>query len=283
MAGQILAFPRRDRPEEPAAEGLELLLAGPEAERPATLLFLHGAAAAAWVWAEHAMPAFAAAGWRSVALSFRGHGRSSGRALLHSLGLLDYLSDARAAIAAIEGPVVLVGHSLGALVAQMLLGDPRIAAIVMLAPVPAEGLAAVNVRLALTDPFLWQEVARMPWLAAGLAPPERLRHALFSARLPDERALALMARMQPESLRALAEAQWPRPVASARLVGTPALVLGAAKDPLVPEDTVLRTAWFHGADRAMLDHIGHAMMLDAGWEQPVALALAWLEGLCLGR
>jgi len=92
-----------------------------------------------------------------------------------------------------------------------------------------------------------------------------------------------MARMQPESLRALAEAQWPRPVASARLVGTPALVLGAAKDPLVPEDTVLRTAWFHGADRAMLDHIGHAMMLDAGWEQPVALALAWLEGLCLGR
>ena len=283
MVGQVLAFPRRTQTEPAVAEGLELLLAGPEGARPATLLFLHGASVGAWVWAEHAMPAFARAGWRCGAVSFRGHGQSSGRSALHGWGLLDYVTDARAAIAAIEGPVVLVGHSLGALVAQMLLGDPRVAAIVMLAPVPAEGLAAVNVRLPLTDPFLWKEVARMPWLAGGLAPPERLRHALFSARLPDERALALMARMQPESLRALAEAQWPRPVASARLVGTPALVLGAAKDPLVPEDTVLRTAWFHGADRAMLDHIGHAMMLDAGWEQPVALALAWLEGLCLGR
>jgi len=282
VAGQVLAFPRRDRPE-PAAEGIELLLAGPEAERPATLLFLHGAAAGAWIWAEHAMPAFAAAGWRCVAVSFRGHGESSGRGLLHTFGLLDYLSDVRAAMAAIEGPIVLVGHSLGALVAQMLLGDPRLAAVVMMAPVPAEGLAAASVRLALTDPLLWQEVARMPWLAAGVPPPERLRHALFSERLRDERAAALMARMQPESLRALAEAQWPRPVASARLVGVPALVLGATADPLVPQDAVLRTAWFHGADRAMLDRVGHAMMIDAGWEQPVALVRAWLEGLRLGR
>jgi pimeloyl-ACP methyl ester carboxylesterase len=283
VAGQVVAFPHRDRPQPEAAEGLELLVAGPKDERPANLLFLHGASVGAWVWAEHAMPAFARAGWRCGAVSFRGHGQSSGRSALHGWGLLDYVTDARAALAALGGPVVVIAHSLGALVAQLLLGDPRIRALVMFAPVSAEGLAPASLRLALTDPFLWKEVARMSWLAGGLAPPERLRHALFSARLPDERALALMARMQPESLRALAEAQWPRPVASARLVGTPALVLGAAKDPLVPEDTVLRTAWFHGADRAMLDHIGHAMMLDAGWEQPVALALAWLEGLCLGR
>jgi pimeloyl-ACP methyl ester carboxylesterase len=87
--------------------------------------------------------------------------------------------------------------------------------------------------------------------------------------------------MQPESLRALAEAQWPRPVGSARLLGVPALVLGAKADPLVPQDAVLRTAWFHGADRAMLDRIGHAMMLDLGWEHPLTLARTWLEGLSL--
>jgi pimeloyl-ACP methyl ester carboxylesterase len=282
VAGQVLAFPRRDRPEAAATEGLELLLAGPEEERPATVLFLHGASAGAWVWAEHAMPELAQAGWRCAAVSFRGHGQSSGRSALHSWGLLDYVSDARAALAAIDGPVVIVAHSLGALVAQMLLGDPRIRALVMMAPVSAEGLAAANVRLALTDPFLWHEVARMPWNAAGTAPPERLRRALFSETMPEERALALMARMQPESLRVLAEAQWPRPVGSARLLGVPALVLGASADPLVPQDVVLRTAWFHGADRAMVDRIGHAMMLDTGWEKPLALARAWLEGLSLG-
>jgi pimeloyl-ACP methyl ester carboxylesterase len=279
MAGQVVAFPRRDRPAEDRADGLELLLAGPEDQRRATLLFLHGAAAGAWVWAEHVLPSLAADGWRCAALSFRGHGHSYGRGLLHTWGLLDYLSDARAALAALEGPVVIVAHSLGALVAQMLLGDPRIRGLVLMAPVPAEGLAAANMRLAFTDPLLWQEVARMPWLAAGLPAPERLRHALFSEALPEARAAEHLSRMQPESLRALAEAQWPRPVGSARLLGVPSLVLGAKADPLVPQDAVLRTAWFHGADRAMFDRIGHAMMLDAGWEQPLALARAWLDGL----
>jgi pimeloyl-ACP methyl ester carboxylesterase len=278
MAGQVLAFPRRDRREE-AGEGLELLLAGPEDQRPATLLFLHGAAAGAWVWAEHVLPSLAADGWRCAALSFRGHGQSYGRNFLHAWSLLDYLSDTRAALAALDGPVVIIAHSLGALVAQMLLGEPRLRGLVLMAPVPAEGLAAANMRLAFTDPLLWQEVAGMPWLAAGLPAPARLRHALFSPALPDEAALAHLARMQPESLRALAEAQWPRPVGSARLLGVPALVLGAKADPLVPQDAVLRTAWFHGADRAMIERIGHAMMLDAGWEQPLALARAWLDGL----
>lgn len=282
MAGQVLAFPRRDRSAPAETDGLELLLAGPEDQRPATLLFLHGAAAGAWVWAEHVMPSLAAGGWRCAAVSFRGHGHSWGRGLLHTWGLLDYLADARAALDALEGPVVLVAHSLGGLVAQMLLGDPRIRALVLMAPVPAEGLAAANMRLAFTDPLLWQEVARMPWLAEGVAPPARLRHALFGEALDDAAALGHLSRMQPESIRALAEAQWPRPVASARLIGVPALVLGSARDRLVPPDAVLRTAWFHGADRAMLDCVGHAMMLDAGWEQPLALARTWLEGQRFG-
>ncbi|WP_291295605.1 alpha/beta hydrolase [Elioraea sp.] len=283
MAGQVLAFPRRDRSAPAETDGLELLLAGPEDQRPATLLFLHGAAAGAWVWAEHAMPSLAASGWRCAAVSFRGHGNSWGRGLLHTWGLLDYLADARAALDALDGPVIVVAHSLGALVAQMMLGDQRIRGMVLMAPVPAEGLAAANMRLAITDPLLWQEVARMPWLAEGVAPPARLRHALFGEAMEDGHAAAHLSRMQPESIRALAEAQWPRPVASARLLGVPTLVLGAKADPLVPPDAVLRTAWFHGADRAMLDRIGHAMMLDTGWEQPLALARTWIEGLDLGR
>lgn len=267
---------RRDRaaPADPAA-GLELLIAGGAAHRP-TLLFLHGAAAAAWIWAEHLLPALAAAGWRAAALSFRGHGGSAGRQLLHGLGLVDYMLDARAAMEAVGGPVVLVGHSLGGLVAQMLLGDARIRGLVLLAPVPPEGLVAASWRLAVTDPLLWREVARMPWVEAVRTPPARLRRALFSDALPEARATALLARFQAESLRALAEAQWPRPVASARLVGVPALVVAAGADPLLPADALLRTAWLHGAEHLTIDGIGHAMMLDAGWPRVAAAILDFL-------
>lgn len=262
---EVIPFRRRAAPPPEPVRGLELLRTEPDGARPATVLFLHGAAGAAWMWAEHLMGALAASGWRTAALSFRGHGASAGRDTLHGFGLLDYLVDARAAIAALGGPVVLVGHSLGGLVAQMLLGDPRIRGLVLLAPVPPEGLAGANWRLACTDPVLWHEVARMPWADAGGTPPVRLRRALFSDALPDHLAWGYIARLQSESLRALAEAQWPRPVASARLVGVPALVVGAAEDPLVPPDALLRTAWLHGAEHATMDRLGHAMMLDAGW------------------
>lgn len=273
---EVIPFRRRDQPVPAPVPGLELLRAGTADRHPATVLFLHGAAGGAWMWAEHLMGALAAAGWRTAALSFRGHGASAGREALHGLGLLDYVLDARQAIAALGGPVVLVGHSLGGLVAQMLLGDPRIRGMVLLATVTPEGLAGANWRLALTDPALWQEVARMPWADAGGAVPVRLRSALFSAQLPDHLAWGYIARLQPESLRALAEAQWPRPVASARLLGVPGLVVGAADDPLVPSDALLRTAWLHGAEHVTMDRLGHAMMLDADWPRLAETILRFL-------
>lgn len=275
----VIPFRRRDaRPEPPRliGAGLELLVAeGGRAGRPA-LLLLHGASAAAWVWAEHLMPALGAAGWRCAALSFRGHGGSTGRSVLHGLGLLDYLLDARSAIEALGGPVILVGHSLGGLVAQMMLGDPRVRGLILLAPVPPEGLAGASLRLALTDPGLWREAARMPWADAVATAPERLRRALFSDSLPEARATSLLGRFQSESLRAVAEAQFPRPVASARLVGVPALVVASTEDPLVPADALVRTAWLHGADHVVIDTVRHAMMLDAGWPCVVETILRFL-------
>lgn len=273
---EVIPFRRREAPPPEPVRGLELLRAEASVRHPVTVLFLHGAAGGAWMWAEHLMGALAAAGWRSAALSFRGHGGSTGRETLHGFGLLDYLVDARAAIAAIGGPVVLVGHSLGGLIAQMLLGDPRIRGLVLMAPVSAEGLAGANWRLAFTDPVLWQEVARMPWVDAGLVSPVRLRSALFSDALPDHLAWSYIARLQSESLRALAEAQWPRPVGSAQLLGVPALVLGAAEDPLAPPDSLLRTTWLHGAEHVTMDQLGHAMMLDAGWPRVAEAVLRFL-------
>ncbi|WP_157967131.1 alpha/beta hydrolase [Elioraea thermophila] len=264
-------------PERLVVGDIEVLRAGERNDRRPALLFLHGASAAAWVWAEHLMEPLAATGWRCVAVSFRGHGGSHGRALLHGYGLLDYLLDARAALASLDGPAIVIGHSLGGLVAQMLLGDPRLRGVVLMAPVPPEGLAAASLKLAFSDPDLWREVARMPWAEAVETPPQRLRRALFSEALPDARAWSLLQRFQSESLRAVAEAQWPRPVASARLLGLPALVLSSRIDPLVPADAVVRTSWLHGADHVVLETVAHAMMLDHAWGDVVRAVVAWLE------
>jgi len=245
----------------------------PPAPRPGApaLLLLHGAACGAWVWAEGFGSRLAAAGFPVFAPTFN-------RGSTHRpAGLADYADDARAAIAAIHRPVVIVGHSLGGLVAQRLLDQPGVAGIALLAPAPPEGLAWANWRLAMADPPLWRAVARMTEPGAGAAQGALLRRALFSAAMPEAQALRHIARMGSESRSALLEAQAPQPVPPAWGVGKPAVIYGARRDPLVPPDAVVRTAAWHAAPFALLDGMAHAMMLDWGWEGLAERLLAWVE------
>jgi len=257
--------------------GLELISCPAVTPRGPTLLFLHGAAGAAWMWAEHLMPALAAEGWSCLALSFRGHGRSPGADRLQELGLDDYADDVRSVLSAIDGPVILVGHSLGGLVAQRLLLHPSVRGLVLLASVPPEGLAMFNFRLALSQPLLWSEVARLPFMTIpNQASVAMLTNALFSRGFDPGVAERHVLRLGAESFRALNEAQWPNLIASARGLGVPVLSIGAVQDALVPYDAVTRGAVYHGARLRMLGGKGHAIMLDTLWPSLVAMLLAWL-------
>lgn len=245
----------------------------PPAPRPGApaLLLLHGAACGPWVWAEGFGARLSQAGFRTFAPGFN---RGTAQ---RPAGIADFADDARAAIAAIRQPVVIVGHSLGGLVAQRLLAESGVAGIALLAPAPPEGLAWANWRLAMADPPLWRAVARMTEPGAGLAHAALLKRALFSAAMPEALALRHLARMGAESRSALLEAQAPQPVPPAWGVGKPAVIYGARRDPLVPPDAVVRTAAWHAAPFALLDGMAHAMMLDRGWENLADRLLAWVE------
>lgn len=242
----------------------------PRAGAPA-LLLLHGAACGAWVWEEGFAARLAAAGHAVFALGF-GRGRRDAPA-----GLADFAADARAALAAIRRPAVLVGHSLGALVAQRLLAEVAVIGAALLAPVPPEGLAWANWRLAMADPPLWRALARMTEPSVPAADAALLRRALFSAALPDTVAARHLVRMGGESRVALLEAQAPQAVPPAWGLGKPCVVYGARRDRLIPADAVVRTAAWHAAPFALLDEPGHLMMLDAGREGLADRLSGWLE------
>ncbi len=57
-------------------------------------------------------------GWHGVAVSLRGHGRSAGRKDLDRFGLADFVADVASAAASLDQPPVVVGHSMGGVVAQ---------------------------------------------------------------------------------------------------------------------------------------------------------------------
>jgi pimeloyl-ACP methyl ester carboxylesterase len=91
------------------------------------LVLLHGLSANSTSWAP--VVARTAREWRSYALDFRGHGRSDrtpGR-----YRLVDYVDDADRLLQVIGEPAIVVGHSLGAIVAASLAQDrhPLVAAV----------------------------------------------------------------------------------------------------------------------------------------------------------
>jgi len=122
--------------------GLEILCASSPAGTPRrrSLVFLHGAFAGAWVWAEGFLPWFARRGYPAYALSFRGHGESDAAGDLHDLGVNDYRDDVRALLDRFGEAPVLIGHSMGGYVVQKIVEEVDLPAYVLMASVPPSGL-----------------------------------------------------------------------------------------------------------------------------------------------
>lgn len=262
-----------------ASMPLEILQTSPLApsSKP-PLLFLHGAFSGAWVWAEHFLGQMARAGYPAYALSFRGHGNSAATSRYWEHGLADYVDDAREVMRAIGRAPVLIGHSLGGLVAQLCLGRQALAGLVLMAPVPLEGLWPAHAQLAVQDPALWLELLNLPAFgprAAAVSP--RLRRALFAEELPRAAAERHLARMQQTSLRALAEVQLPRFGEDAASLGVRTLVIGREGDRLIPLGAMQRTAWLHRAELRVLPGCAHMTMLEAGWREGADALSEWLD------
>jgi pimeloyl-ACP methyl ester carboxylesterase len=100
-------------------------------DRPPIVL-VHGAANSSLVWT-YWQEALASASWASYAIDLRGHGSSSPYDL-SSTSMLEYASDVRRLVEQLRQPPILIGWSMGGLVAMMVTATGGAAACVGLAP-----------------------------------------------------------------------------------------------------------------------------------------------------
>jgi len=257
----------------PALELLEVRRNGTTENPP--ILCLHGAFGGAWMW-EQFLRAAKTRGRRAIAISVRGHGASEGRQLLRTSTLADYSADVLRAFDEFDEAPVVIGHSLGALLAQRLLGRVMMRALVMLAPLPPEGMVFMSPRLFATVPEIWLGFAHA-LLDSEHPVPEQLKDLIFADRFAPEAARRCLARMGPESARVLMESHLPLPTAPALLFGVPGLVIGGDADPLVTIDSLWRTALYHGAAHITAPKFGHLLHLEPGADQIARMTIDWLE------
>lgn len=256
---------------------LEIIDKGQVTEQhPVPLLFVHGACHGAWCWDDHFLDYFADRGFRSTALSLRGHGASGSTKPLYRTSILDYVDDVRTAVERIGAAPVLIGHSMGGFILQHYLGSFDAPAAVLLGSVPPViGMRDGAKRLWRRHPLI--ALRSNMFGRSKEVFSRRAREALFSADTPDDVIEATVARIGPESRRVVfvdVLFLLPKP----ERVRTPLLVLGAEEDGSVTVDEVQVTARAYGTTATIFPGMGHNMMQDVGWLSVAELIDKWLCG-----
>ena len=161
---------------------------------PVPLLFVHGGWHGAWCWDDHFLDFFAAAGYRAVAVSLRGHGSSPTAKPLPKVSMADYIDDVHSVADDLGGSPVLIGHSLGGFTIQRYLEDRTAPAAVLVGSLPPQGVLGAALRVWRRRPSMTLEARNDPTLLKFLATPALTREYLFSPDTPEaipERSLGI--------------------------------------------------------------------------------------------
>ena len=239
------------------------------------VVLIHGA----WSRGEQWAPARAALeerGYTTVAPTLRFHElpMHEGAMKIASLTLRDYVDDLVSCVNSLDSPPLLIGHSLGGLLAQLVAARTRHAGLVAVCPAPAAGIfgtTPTNLRMSLPHFLLPRSWAKPVY------PPTLKRFCRWVANTQTEQvAHELHSELVCESGRWY----WAMLLGSLRLskdtavdfaaVTTPVLVIGAECDRIVPSGVIRQTAakYRHGTH---VEIPGSDHMVFSGAALPVAI------------
>ena len=244
---------------------------------PVPLLFIHGGWHAAWCWDEHFLGYFADKGFRALAVSLRGHGRSPTRKPLRVCSIADYVEDVSSVADSLPTRPVVIGHSLGGFVVQKYLESREAPAAVLVASIPSRGSVGPLIRRMRKYPWITVRAALTgKMLPAVAGTPQRCRESFFSVHTPEPAVVEYCARLQEESIRAslvdMTVLHLPRPAR----VTAPLLVLAAECDGMFTPDEQRTTARAYRTEAEVFPDIGHDMMLEPAWEAIAQRIHTWL-------
>jgi len=187
---------------------------------PVPLLFVHGAWHAAWCWDEHFLDFFADKGYRSVAMSLRGHGGSPTPKPLHNCSIADYIDDVNAVAQSLPARPVVIGHSMGGFVVQRYLEAHDAPAGVLIASMPPRGVVGFLARYAKQHPWRLAKALITGESSAMFNTPDTVREKFFCPQSPESksRTAPLRYRTRADELRSTrwfstcpAPSVWPHP------------------------------------------------------------------------
>ncbi|HKO17090.1 MAG TPA: alpha/beta hydrolase [Gemmatimonadaceae bacterium] len=261
---------------------LALVTAQPDGSGPdrPPILFIPGLFAGAWVF-DTFLGFFAERGHPGYALNLRGRegsplapGERPGR-----VSVRDYVADADEAAAWIEARAsrpIIVGHSMGGLIAQQLAAEGRARAAVLLSPAPPRGISVLSRGLLARQ---WRYLGKL-LRSRPLFPRWGDARKLLLNRVPEKEQRTQFSRLVPDSGRAARELSLGAIAISAdrlRENECPVLVVASDEDRFIPSRVVERVATRYRAPLFLARGHGHLLMQEPGWQETAAFIEDWLE------
>jgi pimeloyl-ACP methyl ester carboxylesterase len=245
------------------------------------VVLLHGAFCGAWAMS-NLKSAFDTAGFSVHAPNLRHHGGDRNLSTLATTSMRDYAADIRTLINSLPQRPVIVGHSMGGLIAQMLAAEGVAEALILLAPSAPWGVL----------PSHWKEVAsgfglyqNGRYWEQALIPVFEIAAEHILHRLPKNEQRAAFAQMVPESGRAVFEIlQWWLDIGRATEVPVakvtcPIFCAAGGYDTINAPETVRRiAARYRGqATFRLYEKMSHWLIGEPEWSVVASDAIHWLE------
>lgn len=232
---------------------------------------IHGMFAGAWMW-ENYQARFASRGFETHAMQLRGHGDDAGSFDIGGVSLDDYVVDATGAAARLDRPVV-VGHSMGGLIAQKVAEAGLARLLVLVSAAPPRGIPVVSWQL------LRRQLRYVPSLlfSRPMVPNRADADALMFNRTPPRDRDEQFSRLVPDSGRAGRELSLGIPKVDEDRVRVPVLVVTGLDDQFVVPRVARALARKYSAELAEYPGHAHHIITEPGWEQPCDDIISWIE------
>jgi len=248
-----------------------------------TVLFIHGAWTTPRCWRYFA-PLFAEKGYRTLTPAWPLKDRDIGDQLadpeprLAKVGIPEIVAHYEGIIRHLPAPPVLIGHSFGGLIVQLLLDQGYGAAGIAISSVPPRGVPALNLSPVKAAKKLWSLFGAPSRWGGILPPPERDadEQALRRVQGIDVRLVPESRRIFWQLLTRAAEVDFDNPRRA------PLLLVGCGKDRCMPLEAQRRNFERYAAspartDFALFPELTHLAIAEPGHEDLAAYCVAWAE------
>jgi pimeloyl-ACP methyl ester carboxylesterase len=218
------------------------------------------------------LPLLADRGYEAHALNLRGHHGSRPVADLGRVSVRDFVDDALEVARTLSEPVVL-GHSMGGLIAQKMAEAGAVRAAVLLCAASPRWILATSPTL------IGRQLKHLPDILGSrpIHPDRSDADWLMFNRTPAAEADAIFERLVPESGMAGREMTFGAVAVDQRRVRCPIFSVTSSEDRFVVPRIARALANKYAAEQFVAYGNAHLVISEPGWEKVAARVLDWLD------